>query len=413
MKQGTRVVDVTSAPTLRLFKESIEPQLFELPSQALVSWRSFKAQRPALVILADQPYLEPIPASLQAEALKMLIQGSDQELLRRADFDQPDPLNIAPQAVRAALMAGLFREVVWLLPDDRPLDEFSWQIMNQQLRMAGLLGQDEELKISDDGGIARTRLGATPLTLVHPDAWSLLHLQPPAVLHLDLSYFKSAYRSEARIPVYDMLMTVTGMLRGMELDLLAVTLSYSTLDGYVDLGGRFTLPAMAALIRQPDRLDKEIPKPWKLRARALNKLTLFEETEASVLYHELLALTPDDPAALYDVATRMFHAQQFSTGVKLIDRTVAIDPGYAVMYLDLAEKARQAGDLNNAELLLNKYRQLDPQHPGIMLRLAELYKSQGRLMEAQTLIAELEKLPWSPIYHGDLPELLEQMRKEQ
>jgi len=398
--------------TAKLFHAPVEPRTYELPAEALITWRQYKAQKPVLVILADQPYLSPLPQPLQAEALELLQNGTDAELGRRADYDQPDPLIISPQAVRAALLAQLFSEVVWLLPDDRPIGEFSWAIMNEQLRVNGLLAADQELALDDEPGIARLQVETRTLTLAHPDAWSKLQLAAPVLLHLDLSYFKSTYRSEARIPVYELITTLAGMLRAMELEVVATTLSYSTLDGYVDLDGRFTLPALATLMREPQRLAEPLAPAWKLRAQALNHLTMFNETEATRLYHELLDLTPDDPAALYDVATRRFYAKQFAAGLELIDRAVALDPGYVVRYLTLSEQALKAGDLHNAIELLQKYQRLAPDTPGIKLRLAELFKQQGRVMEAQSLLAELAKLPWSPVYHPQLPALIEGMRNQ-
>jgi len=384
-----------------------------LPSQALTSWRKFSTSRPALVVLADQPYLENIPESLQRMAHDLIETGSDAELVRQSDYDQPDPLVLAPQAVRAALLAKLFREVVWLLPDDRPLAEFSWSVMEAQLRESGLLADGQNLELSADGGVGRTMVEGVPLTIAHPDAWSMLKMTSPALLHVDLSYFRSAYRSEARIPVYELITTVAGMLRSMNLSVLAVTLSYSTVDGYVDLGGRFTIPTLAQLLRDPKILEAGMPRTWQLRAQALNKRLMFSETEATALYHELLTLTPDDPAALYDVASRMFFAKQFAGGLELLDRAVSLDSGYAVKYLHLAEQARQAGDLENAVLLLTKYRRIAPDHPGIKLRLAELLKAQGDDIEAQALLRELEQLPWSQIYHAQIPELLKAMGSEQ
>lgn len=406
------VVINAPAKTVRLFQDKVQPLIYELPSEALVSWRQFKSQRPALVLLADQPYLNPVPDALKEPALDLLLTGTEIDLRRRGDYDQPDPLILAPQAVRIALQADIFSEVIWLLPDDRPLDQFSWNIMSQQLRQAGLLAEGEELEIDTRSGIARLSVESKTLTLVHADAWSQLALKTPAIVHLDLSYFKSAYRSEGRIPVYQLIKTLCTMLRGMQLETLAVTLSYSTLDGYVDLDGRFTLSAVDRLVREPDLLETGFPPSWKLRARALNHLTMFREAEATSLYQELLELTPDDPAALYDMASRLFYAKQFNAGLELLDRAVERDAGYAVKYLGLAEQARQAEDLQNTELLLRKYLVALPGNPGIKLRLAELLRRQARVVEMQALLAELAQLPWSPIYHADIPLLIETMQKQ-
>jgi len=403
------VANVQQVQARTLLVDPLTPEVFELPSQALVSWRAYAALRPVLVLLADQPYLTPLAPELKDEALSLLRSGSAGELQRRGDYDQPDPLILSPQAVRAAFEAGLFRELVWILPDDRGLDEFSWDIVRDQLRATGLLDPTGDLTLGAKPGLASYLIGDTPVTLVHPDGLADLTLDQPALFHADLSYFKQTYRSEARIPAIELLLTISRMLRQASINVYSVTLSYSTQDGYVGLDGRFTLQAFAQLLQDPDLLDRKLPDSWRLRSKALQAATMFQEQKTSELYEQLVQLTPDDPGALFALAQRQFFQSRFHEGVALLDRAVQNDPGYAGAYMVLSDKAREAGDLNNALNLMEKAGSVYPDNPGVQLRYADLLYASGRIGEARQIIARLKALPWSPVYHPEVQAILEQL----
>ena len=396
----------------RLFRDPIQPETFELPSQALARWRKYARQRPVLLLLADQPYLAPLAGGLTDRAIAMIHSGSAEEIARRTDYDQPDPLILAPQAVRAGLLAGLFREVVWVLPSDQSLQDFSWDVVEEQLREIGLLGAGQRLNYDGARGVAKYTVEGVPLTLVHPDGLAAIKLEQPVIFHLDLSFFKGTYRNEARMPAVQLLQTIARMLRNVSVRVLDVTLSASTLDGYVSLDGRFSLAMVEALLKNPSLLDGALPKTWQLKSEALGAITLFQERQATELYERLVQLDPDNPGALYALSQRRFYRHRFREGVALLDRAVGIDRGYAVAYLTLSDKAYAAGDLKNALILLDKAISAFPDNPSLKVRRAVLLQRSGRSAEARQEIEALVGLPWSPVYHPEIPGRLEELKRD-
>jgi len=399
--------------THRLFSEPIEPQFYELPSQALVSWRRYAAQRPALVLLADQPYLTMPPGDALKEGRALLKSGSDQDLLRRGDYVQPDPLILAPQAVAAALAGKLFREVVWVLPDDRGLDKFSWEVLAEQLKQSRFISDLDDLRIDHvHAGLASFDFEGVVVEVVHPDGLKELELDTPAVLHVDLSYFKQTYRNEARIPAMQLLRTIAGMLQAADIRCFAATLSYSTIDGYVSLDGRFTLPLFADMLRNPGELSEPLPKLWTLWDMVLSAQTMYQEQRQTELSERILAFAPEDPAALYFAAQRKFYRQDYRAGLELLDKAVEIDPGYVVEYLRLSRRASYAGDENIALDLIDRALQVSPENPEYLWRRAVLLRTMGRNDEAAELARKLRQLNWSMTYHADVPEMLEAFLKD-
>ncbi len=414
--QGRQTVTAVEAarPVLSLFEEPVIPRHFELPSQALAAWREYRNEKPALVLMADQPYLVSPPPNVARNALDLLLTGSDAELMRRGDYAQPDPLILAPQTVFMALQADLLSEVYWILPDDRGLDEFSWQVIEEQLRREGWLPEQGALTIGEeDGGRAWFSFRGKRITLVHPDGIKGLRIERPAIFHLDLGYFKQAYRSEARIPIMLLARTLANMLKIADLDVYAATLSYSTLDGYVSLEGRFTLKIFSAYLQNPGLLGETMPALWQLRDKALQAQTMFQEQRLNRLAEKMLEVAPEDPGALYFAARRLFYQHQFHAGLRLLDAAVAADGGYATAYIELSDKAMRAGDIEDALMLMERAAGELDRNPEWLWRKAVLLRMAGREAEAVDLVNKLQRLRWSPDYHADVPGMLEAFLRQE
>ena len=60
---------------------------------------------------------------LRAEALKLLQEAPQKEILARVATQAADPLLLPSMAVSAALEAGFFSRVVWVLPSKKAIDE--------------------------------------------------------------------------------------------------------------------------------------------------------------------------------------------------------------------------------------------------------------------------------------------------
>ncbi len=397
--------------TRRLFQEPVEPQLYELPSEALITWREFRSSKPVLVIMADQPCLWAPPAPMQEEARRLILEGSEEELRRRADYNHPDPVVLGPQAVRAALSAGLFSGVIWILPTDQTVEEFRASDLTKKLLDSKILSAEDARNVSWENGVAALTMEGVPVRITHPAIFSEYRVSGPVVFHLDLSYLKSIYRNEIHKSIYTILYNTAKLLRTSDLDVLAVTLSYSNSDNYVGLPGRFALPTLAQLLRTPQLLDEEMPSGWKVRAEALYMQNMFMESRVTELYQKALDEAPQDPAALYDLAQRRFFKGGFAEGLKLLDKAVTIDPGYCGAYAELAQKAKESGASRDALMLIEKAHACDPANPFLDIQRAGMLQQAGKKAEALDLLQTLEKLPWSKVYHGQVPALLEGMKE--
>ena len=89
--------------THALFQKPVEPGVFELSSEALLLWRNFAAQQPALVLFSTHPFLEPLPDAEQQTIVNFVKTAAPAELARRSRLDAADTLFVSPQTVSAAI----------------------------------------------------------------------------------------------------------------------------------------------------------------------------------------------------------------------------------------------------------------------------------------------------------------------
>jgi len=98
-------------------------------------------------------------------------------------------------------------------------------------------------------------------------------------------------------------------------------------------------------------------------------------------------------------------------GFALLDRTVALDPGYALVYLELADQGQSMGQWSKSFELLQKASEAFPDNAVIRVRLAGDMIQRGRVKEARSVLKELKSLPWTNDYHPNIHSLLEEMQK--
>lgn len=395
-------------PTHALFKEPVEPQVFELASGALVIWRNLADQKPALVLFSVHPFLEPLPESERKSIRNFVRTASPAELVRRGRFNVPDTAFVPPQTVSAAIASGLIGELIFVLPTTRTVDQVSLPSFQQKAFAAGFLSEKETLalKLQDDGVISG-RVRGIPFRCVHPDA--LPSISRPVIIHVDLSYFKDLYVNDVKTPLYNLIFQTAQSIRNAGWKSLAATLSYSNQEAEFSLETRYLISNLATLLLHPDLLESNPPLSWQLRADASLANATFAEETAQELIAQAVEVAPDDPDALYALSLQKFQQKQPDEAFALLDRAVAIDPGYALAYLDLAETGIELGQVKKAEELFNKAASIFPHNPFIRIKLAHLLIEGNRGTEAIPLLRELQQLPWSSTYHPETTRLLKQM----
>lgn len=399
------------AAVKQLLSEPIEATRVELPSEAPPYWRGAAGDsRPALILLSMHPFLLPLAEEQRAEVTQLIASAPADDFIKRGSYYRTDPALLSTQAVSAALEAGLFSELVWVFPSTTPPEQMVLDTFRQQMVETGFLTEAESAGLQLDGGSFFGIMRGIPFRATPSTA--LPQLEKPAVLHLDLSYFKGLYKSEIKTPLYPLLLQVAKQIQSLKLMVHGVTLSFSTLERQMALETRFLVNRFAEILADPTLLDKKLPLNWSLHSEALYTINFFMESKVTELYQQAIKEAPLDPAILYGMALRQQRNKDLAASLKLIDLAALQDPGYALEYVVLAERAAEAKDFNNATMLLEKTQPYFPFDPFITLQLAGYHLEAQRFAEARDQLAALKNLNWSQKVHGNMPKVIDEMLAE-
>jgi len=404
----TTVTPSEPAALKSLFNEPIEATRIERPSAALPFWRDAAGgSRPALVLYSIHPFLQPL-ADEQTEELRELVATGTPEIFhQRGSYFRVDPALLPTQTVSTALDSNLFSELVWIIPSTSTPDQLSLDQFRSQVVEAGFLTEEEGAQLTMNEGSFTGTVRGLPFKAIHHMA--IQELDSPAIVHLDLSFFKGMYTNEIKTPLYPLLSQVASDLKPLNWQVHAVTLSYSTAESELSLETRFMINRFAELLGNPAMLEQDMPKAWNLHSEALYTINFFLETKVTELYERAIKEAPEDAAVLYGLALRKLRDNNLGEALSLIDRAVAQDSGYAYEYLSLADRAGQSNDLQNALMLLEKGRPYFKDNPFIDVQRANLLLNMGKLEEGRALIRELQKLPWSERVHANARKSLANM----
>jgi len=391
-----------------LFNEPIQPVKVELPSQALPYWRNAAGgSRPTLILMSIHPFLQPLNDSQRTDVAKLVATGTSDDFLDRGSLNRADPTLISTQALSAALEGNLFSRIIWVFPSTTEPDKLNLETFRKQMTEAGFLSDDEGANLELDNGVFTGTVHGTPFLAIHPRA--LTSIDEPVILHLDLGYFKGLYKNEIKTPLYPTLQQTTADLQALNLKVRAVTLSYSTEERELSLDTRFLINRFAEILERPEMIDQDLPHAWNLHSEALYTINFFLESKVSELYDRAVQAAPDDAAVLYGLSQRVLRDGNLDEALKLIERAVASDNGYALEYLNLADRALEAGDFKTALQLTEKGRPHFPRTPFIDIQRAQILLDLGRLDEAHALLGELKKLSWSKQVHPQIMQHLDEL----
>lgn len=377
----------------------------EHPGAALPLWRDHREQRPTLILVANDPFLEPLPEAVSKAALELLNSGSAEELAAKCSPQASDALLLPTMSVRAALVAGWFGKVVWLLPQRTDEQTLSATAFRQQLLDFGAADETEASSFSLVDGQLLGNIGNVPW-LVTP-AHLFAGTPEPAVIHFDLGLIKSFYRNEVKTPLYPTLAELLEPLRQARLTALAVTVSLSQLTGAVPLDTRFIGLDLATFIAEPQRFEAPLSEEWRRRSDALYLQNFFQKEKILSLYLEMAGADPENASVdfgLYQISRQMKNDEQ---ALAYLDAAVNNDPVYAIEYLELAQEALHRQRFDDALDLLAKAVAALPDNPFIAHQRARLLLAQGQKAEALTVLQTLRRLPWSTVYYPELPAQLD------
>lgn len=402
---------VTSATSVsyRLLQDPIEPVVLELPSQAFPAWRQ-AGGKPALLLLANDPFLAAIPDELATAALALAANATPEELAAFASYRRAAPRLLPFQSVRVALQSGWFSRVVWVFPSGAEGTSPDLGLFRQQLTERQILTADEAAGLQVEDGVIRGTVLGAPFQAGPLSAGQLPteRLQ----LHVDLSYFTPQYKDEVRTPVFEILRQFAADLAAANLQAAGVTLSYSTDEGLLPLDLRFLIANLASLVRAPERLQSPLASPWKERGEALYLATFLQTEKVLEKNLQALAAAPDDPAVHFDLYRSYRAVKNGAKALEHLALAVGLDKGYAMEYMNLAATARERGEPRDALEMLELARRALPEDPFIPLLILEGQLAGGDKASARTLVRSLQGLPWSPVYFPGLPGRLQQLAEQ-
>lgn len=391
------------------FREPLEPNSFELASGALTVWRTYASAKPKLLLFASHPLLNPIPKELQSDIARLIASASDQQLIRRGGASASDTLLVSPQTVSAAISAGLISELVVALPRKEKPNRETLERFRALATSSGFLTEREGATLHLAGATITGTVRGLPLRIVHPEA--LPKLDGPLIVHIDLSYFRELYNNEVKTPIYDLIHDFATSIREIGYRPVAITLSFSNQEVGLALPSRFVIRDVADLLRNPEYLKGGAPASWTRRAAAMYASVMLDQAKAVELAELAAKETPDDAAALFDLALVRFQQARADEGFALLDRAVALDRGYALAYIELADRGQEMGQWRKSFELLQKAVTVFPDNDELRVRLAGDLIQRGRSPEARPILEQLLKQTWSPHYHPGMVETLDKMRE--
>lgn len=383
----SEVAAPVAAPALQVAREAF---LVEVPTQALPSYRELEGA--SLVLLSNDPFLAPVPEPLRGEVVSSLRGGGDRWQRRLGRV--ADPLIMPDMLVSAALDAGLFSRIVWVVPSSDPEEKIDPE------KFAGLLssvgrGEAGSFKPKEDGTLSGELQGVR-FDVVHSSA--LPALKGPVALHLELGYFMRLYRGEIKTPLLPLLGSTLVELRKTGWDVAAVTVSLSNHTGRVPLPMRFVGPILQRIFAEPQLLDEPLPEKWNSWGKILYLENFFQNEEMLRLLEAMRSHDSGDAGVLYASYRLHSHMGRMDEAGDFLDEAVRIDPAYALEYLALAEEAGGEERLR----LLKKFYAAHPDDPIFALTLVQELTDQGRFADALPEIKRLKELPWSPAYYPEV-----------
>lgn len=399
-----------SARTSRFLQESVQAKLVEYPTAALPVWRECRELRPTLVLLSNDPFLEPVPAQLRGEAARLLRQGPDGEILTRSIPYRSDPVLMPTMAVEAALQAGLFDRVVWILPTDAAKEKLSAEAFRKQLLDFGAIDEKEAKTLKLKGSAFSGAINGVPWTVVPLSEFK--GVEGPTVIHIDLSFLRPLYRNEIKTPLHPLIGSIFRTLQEAKLQTCGVTVSLSQLTRHVPLDTRFLGSTMASLVKNPAILEEGLPPNWDRRGQIFYLRNFFQKERIHQLALAMEKEDPKDPSVLYALYQSCRDMKDGDKALEILGRAVSLDKIYALEYLDLTEVAGSKGLPDEVLRMFGLAEKAFPDDPFITLDKARFLISAGKGREALSLIAKLKKLRWSQVYRADIQEVLTNLEEK-
>ena len=326
-------------------------------SSALIAWRTARVRDRVLVHLDGQADMDWLPDLTVAR-------------IAAADPLELAELELHPYAVGASVLdhfgtsnfiypatrLGIVREVVWVVPDGTLGDASLAAALVREVVLGRMqmIGIDEARGFHLAGRTVQGTLWGVPVTIC--ELADLPYFAEPVLLDIDLGYFttRSALTQHVLdVPWITPEEVLAGLARkGVRTD--RVTISYSTMGGFLPPDDRWLGPALQARLE-----GRDVPQE-ALRYDALRAEQAGDLPRAAALNRALTAADPDDASAWWALA-RVQTAQGAGDAAAAMRRAIALDPVLADAVLFAGDRAWWNGDY---ALALSRYQAWLADRPG-------------------------------------------------
>lgn len=286
---------------------------------------------------------------------------------------------------------GRLKGLTLVVPSEKSFTEqdlASWKSYTERL----FPGTDNAFSLNDgafSGEIRGLRVTVFPLK-----GWDGRFGKGTVVL--DLSFFESLHKDEARTPFTEIPVRFLGMLADRKIDpsrihpWLADRSALPLEHGY--------LPGLViSILQAPETVRKGLPPRWR-SLKTGEYLAWLAMTEQAVAHFEkYLVDDPDEPSVLFRIALLHFDVGDATKGLRFLHRAHKADGYYIRGYADAAFLLFRKGDLSAAERVVRAGLYVDPAFPDLKFALGRILLAEAKKMlhdnpaAAEERFSEIEK----------------------
>jgi tetratricopeptide (TPR) repeat protein len=404
-------------------------RLFENHSTALIEWRRAGVRDRVLVHLDGHADLDWLPDITVAR-------------IAAARPDELPALELHPYTmdgtalgrfgiwnfIYPAARMGIVRELVWVVPDGSLGDPESVVRLARDILVGKLemVSVKEALGLQAVGRAIQGEILGVPILVCEIGDLPVIH--EPVLLDVDLDYFTtgSAVSQSVTAGPWISPRAVIDVLQKKQIRTDLVTLSYSTIGGFLPPGSRWIGPTMVRELRKP---RAELPAGDRARMEAQEAMEAGDAGLAVELYGQWTRVEPDSACAWFSYARALEEAGRMDEAVVAGRQAVARDPILAHEALFQADRLwfnrsygpalaeyerylerlpvgpftayalrRQGGCLRRlnrdaeAEAVYRRMLELAPDHGDTLLDLGILLREKGDVEEAMALLRKAREL---------------------
>jgi tetratricopeptide (TPR) repeat protein len=403
---GEKTPTSSPAPVSQLLLgEPLRLDSVELTPASLAVWRRVVRSKTVLLLLSNDPLLQPVPEQIRPAVMERVRSATAQQLAARGSLRDADPLILRDMTVDAALRAGFFSHLIWVIPRQSDAEGIDLEVLRRNLMAAGFASEDEVATLQLQGEQVFGQLRNIDVTVTFLD--QLKSLPEPLLVHIDLSYFAKLYRNEIKTPLLPLLYSTLQQLQALKVKVLAVTSGAGNLEGRISLDVRYLGEMLATLFKAPAMLDQEPPQSWRWQGEIQYLTNFIQKEKVLELALQMEQAAPQSAWVKFTLCRAAQERNDGEAALTSLAQAVQVDSVYALEYENLAEQAYDRGRPDAALQMLKLAQQSFPDNPHLRLRIAQLANELGDRKTALELARPLQSLDWSEVYYPQMPQYLE------